>query len=334
MAAASTLSRPGETNNAGVFDALFLRVFGNEVLSQFREINVFMPLHRVKTVSGGMKSATFPAIGTATADWHIPGQNIIEDGTYLKKILSADREIFVDDLLIAPTMVDDLESMKNHFDDRAEYSSALGRALALESDIHVSSTIRAAALSAATVTGGNGGENVTVTGTGGTGTGSAIADGIFEAVEALDEKEVHEDGRFAAFRPPEYYKLVRGSPEHLNRDFGNEGNGSTKEGTVLKVGGAVIVKARNMAKSDDDLVTDDGANNDPFGGAGIGYNSDSSLNVGLVWHPSCVGTVKMADLAVESAYKVEYQSTLVLAKYAMGHGILRPESAATLQTAS
>ena len=36
------------------------------------------------------------------------------------------------------------------------------------------------------------------------------------------------------------------------------------------------------------------------------------------------------DLAVESEYSIPKQATLMLAKYAMGHGILRPEGAVSV----
>ena len=39
------------------------------------------------------------------------------------------------------------------------------------------------------------------------------------------------------------------------------------------------------------------------------------------------------DLAVESEYDIRRQGTLMVAKYAMGHGALRPEAAVQIQTA-
>ena len=47
-------------------------------------------------------------------------------------------------------------------------------------------------------------------------------------------------------------------------------------------------------------------------------------------HKSAVGTVKLLELATESDYDVRRQGTLVVAKYAVGHGVLRPESAIEL----
>ncbi|WWT41604.1 hypothetical protein [Klebsiella phage 175019] len=52
--------------------------------------------------------------------------------------------------------------------------------------------------------------------------------------------------------------------------------------------------------------------------------------VGLFQHRSAVGTVKLKDLALERARRAEYQADQIIAKYAMGHGGLRPESAGAL----
>ena len=53
----------------------------------------------------------------------------------------------------------------------------------------------------------------------------------------------------------------------------------------------------------------------------------------LVSHPSAAGTVKLMDLAVESEYDIRRQGTLMVAKYAMGHGVLRPEAAIGIKEA-
>jgi hypothetical protein len=89
--------------------------------------------------------------------------------------------------------------------------------------------------------------------------------------------------------------------------------------------------------------------NSPFSGTAVanddaGYNGDlsgiadpqsgSTLNsLGFVaGHSSAVGCVKLLDLATESEYLIERQSTLFVAKYAMGLGVLRPESAVVVNT--
>ena len=49
--------------------------------------------------------------------------------------------------------------------------------------------------------------------------------------------------------------------------------------------------------------------------------------------PSAAGTVKLMDLATEMEYDIRRQGTLMVAKYAMGHGVLRPEAAVGIKEA-
>jgi hypothetical protein len=53
-----------------------------------------------------------------------------------------------------------------------------------------------------------------------------------------------------------------------------------------------------------------------------------------VFHRSAFGTVKLMDLAVEAERSVRHQGHLIVASYAMGHGILRPEAAVEIRTAA
>lgn len=48
-----TLIRGGQINQAGDERALFLKVFGGEVLTAFAESNVFGSRHLVRTISNG-----------------------------------------------------------------------------------------------------------------------------------------------------------------------------------------------------------------------------------------------------------------------------------------
>jgi hypothetical protein len=62
------------------------------------------------------------------------------------------------------------------------------------------------------------------------------------------------------------------------------------------------------------------------------YNADFSKTAALVMTKSAVGTVKLLDLATEMGYDMRRQGTLLIAKYAIGHGILRPECSVELKT--
>jgi hypothetical protein len=178
-----------------------------------------------------------------------------------------------------------------------------------------------AARSAATITGQNGGSALTDADA--ATNGASLAASIFEAAKVLDEKDVPENERVALVAPAQYYNLVQ-TTDVINRDFG--GAGVYADGTVLRVAGIQIVKTNNLPSSNIAAVS--GENNT--------YSGDFSNTVALVMQKQAVGTVKLMDLAVERTsgdFEVMYQGTLMAAKYAMGHGVLRPECAVEIKSA-
>ena len=124
--------------------------------------------------------------------------------------------------------------------------------------------------------------------------------------------------------------MLASGEDVINRDFGGRGDVAT--GNIPMVAGIKIYKSNHLADVATDLSSDNGGDgstavkNDVFGSAGAGYNGNLSITQIIGGHPSAIGTVKLLDLATESDYKVELQGNLFVAKYAMGHGILRPEA--------
>jgi hypothetical protein len=325
----TTASRLGQINAAGDVDALFLKVFSGEILTTFEEMNVMKGLHTIRTISNG-KSAQFPVTGIATAKYHTAGENIADAGnSYLSSVKHAEKVITIDDVLLASTFISNIDELKNHYDVRSIYAKELGKALAKRFDVATMKTLVAAARSATTISGGkagiaiDGGEAADFS-------AAVIQEKLFEAAQKLDENDIPNDGqRYAILKPADYYKLVQSDENVINRDFGGRGDVAT--GNIPMVAGLRIFKSNHLtdvavaeAAQDQD---DDSSNNDVFGGSGTGYNGDLSKTFIIGGHPSAVGTVKLLDLATESDYKLELQGTLFVAKYAMGHGVLRPEAA-------
>lgn len=186
-------------------------------------------------------------------------------------------------------------------------------------DKHLLQTGVLAARAAATVTGGDGGTQITAAAAG-TDADTMIASAM-SAAQAMDEKNVPEGDRYLYVRPAQYYQLVNSSSKLINRDY-NDGvqNGSVAQGKVMSVAGLTIVKTNNLPITN--ITTDTAA-----------YNVNASTTVALAMHRSAVGTVKLIDLAVESEYKIELQGTLIVSKFALGSGILRPEAAVEVKTA-
>jgi hypothetical protein len=342
-------SRVGLIEGGSDNDALFLKKFSGEILQTFEESNIFKPLHTIRTIESG-KSAQFPVTGIASASYHTPGENIADGGnSYLSDIKKTEKIITIDKMLVASTFLANIDDVKNHYDIRSVYANELGKALAVRFDTALAKVFIAAARSSANLSQvGKAGGQLDVAnndfsapdtpGTPAAITGADLVAAFFSAAQKLDENDVPSDGRFCVLRPQEYYKLVTGADSSnsfnllsaVNADIG--GQGSIAQGTVPQIAGISIYKSNHIPSTDlSSTSTGDGdSSNDVFGVNGVGYNGDFRNSFGVISHSAAVGTVKLLDLATESEYQIERQGTLFVAKYAMGHGVLRPECAIEL----
>ena len=125
--------------------------------------------------------------------------------------------------------------------------------------------------------------------------------------------------------PDQYYQLAN-VDKLVNRDFSRD-NGDFGKGTVLSIGGVPIVKSNTATEV---FATDLSAS---ISGTNNTYNGDFSNTHCVVMHSSAIGTVKLKDLVMESTYDPRRLGTLMTARMALGHGILRPESAISIKTA-
>jgi len=154
-----------------------------------------------------------------------------------------------------------------------------------------------------------------------------MIDSLFDAAKQLDANYVPKEGRKAFIKLEEYYKLANGT-NVTNVDF--SGQGSIAEGKVVKVAGIELIPTAHFVASNVTAAPDAGS---ATAGGSTPQAVDLSNYVCLVSHPSAVGTVKLMDLAVESEYDIRRQGTLMVAKYAMGHGVLRGEAAVGIKEA-
>lgn len=311
----ATPSRLGQANLAGDAKALFLKVFAGEVLTSFAETNVVLPYVDQRTIASG-KSATFPVIGKASGGYHVPGTELTGLGIAANEVV-----ITIDDLLISHTFIANIDEAMNHYDVRAPYSQELGRFLANTLDKHLLQLGVLAARSAARITGEPGG--AVITDAAAASDSNALVADIFAAAQTLDEKDVPDNDRVVFLRPAQYYALAQNT-KVLNTEWG--GAGMYSDGKVLRVAGVEIVKTNHLPNT----VIAAGSI-----GAGTGdkYAGTFTNTVGLVMQKSALGTVKLMDLAMESEYDIRRQGTLMLAKYAMGHGIKAPQCAVEIKTA-
>lgn len=314
----ANVSNIGQVNTAGDKKSLFLKVFAGEVLTAFKEANVTEGKFQERTIVSG-KSAQFPIIGKIGAEYHAPGSEILG-----LNVPQNERIITIDDLLISHAFLANIDEAMNHYDVRAPYSEQIGRALAYQMDKHKLQLAVLASRATAPVTGESGGGSVTSATLLSDTTGEALVAALFAAAQKLDEKFIPEDDRYVYLNPQAYYLLAQNT-KIMNRFWGGEGNYAGAQ--VLRIAGLNVVKT----------------NHAPFGatvaGSTVGAGTDDKYavaatnTVGVVAHKAAIGTVKLMDLAMESEYDIRRQGTLMVAKYAVGHGILRPAAAVELKTA-
>jgi hypothetical protein len=309
----ATVLRIGDNNIAGTPTELFLKVFCGEVLSAFDETNVVMDKHFVRQIANG-KSAQFPATWKVTGAYHTPGAEIVGQTAAI-----SERVINIDGMLVSSVFFAEIDEAMSHYDVRSEYAKQIGNFLSNQWDKNVLQAGVLAARAAATVTGGFGGTELTSLTTLYKTSAVDLAAGLYAAAQTLDEKDIPEGDRFGYVKPAQYYLLAQ-STALINRDWG--GMGSYADGKIMSIGGIQLVKTNHLPTTSLSQVT--GTNNT--------YHGDFTKTAALVMNRNAVGTVKLRDLKVSVDYDPRRLGHLVVGRYAIGHGILRPECAVELKT--
>jgi hypothetical protein len=310
--ATATVSQLGQINAAGGTDALFLEVYAGLVSEAFNKKQTTMDRHLVRTITNG-KSAQFPATGTIGSAFHTAGTELS-----FEVVNHAKRDIAIDGLLISPVFIDVLDEAMNHYEVRSIYTTQQGEELANQADGKVLRAFVAASRATAVVTGLPNGDRIT----GATiGTDAAVLKaGIYDAAEDMDDHDVPSSDRCLWVAPAQFYMLLTDG-EFIDRDF-NDPNGSRARAVVSRAADFEVIKTNNLPSADDQANADLPAD----------LKLDYQTTVAVAAHKSAAGTVKLIDLTVEKAWDVNRQGTILLAKYAMGHNYLRPESAVELAT--
>jgi len=368
MAYNATVSRPGRDQLAGAdVTALLLKVFSGEVLSTFAANTVMRGLHTIRTITSG-KAAQFIVTGAAKSRYHTPGQSLLDsaadnlgnalgneanDSTYADSyaddIANTEKTIYIDKQLVSSTFVDQLDEKLAHWDARSGYSREIGLELSKQFDINCLNTLVAASRSGPNITGGP---------TGGSVDGGAtietdsdkLLDSIAGAAQKLDENNIPESDRSLILKPAQFWLLLNdvgassSQRAHLvDRDVASA-NGDVATGKVLKAYGFDIFKSNNLpAQAALDGNEEQGrkaphvgsSGNDVYGTASNqgGYLGNNADLVGMAFHKSAIGTVKMMDLSVRSEFLLSHLGSLLVCSYSMGHGVLRPEAAVELSKA-
>ncbi len=192
--------------------------------------------------------------------------------------------------------------------------------------------------------------------------GDLIVENLYKACQALDEKDAPRDGRTVVLSPGAYYDVIN-SDRAINTDWNSGGgeNGSFKSNKVLSVAGFDVrvsnhlgvnsyTSGQTYAGISNQTATNRGERPNYINGkdgsdgtTAAGYNdywqdeqgnTSAAANLfGLCFTKEAVGTVALKDLSMQmtgSEYKAMTQSTMMVASYAVGHGILRPDCCVSL----
>lgn len=302
--------------------ASFLKVYAGEVITAFSRSAMAVNNHMVRTISTG-KTAQFPVMGRATAKYLIPGNSLDDQRT---AIAHNEVDIGIDGLLTTDAMITDIYDAMSHFDVRAEYANQMGEALAIAADGAVIAEIASMAVGQKENLAGLGkGSLVTralaTSDQGITETeGKAIVSMLLELKADMSNKYVPASDRFVYMTPTGVSALIN-SWTAINRDFG--AMGTIIDGNVTRLCGFNIIEVPHLVAGGVD-----GTNVLSSGKAHTFPSAYESTAVFVAGHRSAVGTVKLRDLSVEQGRRIDRQANQVVAKYAMGHGGLRPEATA------
>lgn len=329
----AALQRLGQIKGTGDDRALFLKLGAAEVLDAFERTTVFKGKTRERNIKGG-KSVAFPITGKMAARYHSPGVPILGEGNNPSDL--NERLIELDGLMIADAAVAEIDELMAYYDVRQIYTTELGRALAYEYDKRVARILFAAASNVTEPL--NKAGNAGRIGAGKTlsagyaaatnqAKGDELVDAIFAARVNFDKKDVPVDGMYAVFSPEEYYYLTQSS-RAINADFngGGGGNGTIASGKTLQVAGIPIMMSNHVTQA---------AYTNVSGDKNTDYQQDLSKCRGLIFNKEAAGVVTLMSPSLQITsgdWNVQMQATLMVARQAIGMGVLRSEAAYKIVT--
>ncbi len=309
-------SRLGQINKSGDDWALFMKNYTAEVDTAFVEEYKLDGRIVTRTISAG-KSAAFPAIGTVGTRYHVPGTEILG-----QQVDHNERILTLDPMLISDVFIANIDEAMNHFDVRSEYTRQQGKALAKQRMMNeLRCAILAARIKDAVVEGQPGG--AVLSNAAMATDASVLAAAFRQARQVLDEKGVSDNPQelTGALRPAQYYLLTE-NKDLIDRDINTESRGSYNDAVISSVARIPLLKVLALPGADDTANT----------GLQAKYRADFSGTVGSIFHRSAVGTLQLLGLSVEDVYQGSKQGTLMLSKYALGHGPLRGDGAIELSS--
>lgn len=308
-------NRLGQVQNTGDDKALFLKQYGGEVLTSFQEEYKLAGHVTERNISHG-KSASFPAIGTIGSEYHVPGTEITGMNVQHNEVI-----LNLDPMLISHVFIPNIDEAMNHYDVRSEYTKQQGLELAKQRQLN---EIRCAILAARQVAGPVDGQpgGLIITGATLNSDASLLAAAIRQVRQTFDEKDIPEEDVICALKPAQWYLLTQ-VKDLVDRDYNPTAGASLSQAVIESIARIKLLKTNHFPSADDSANATVQASR----------RANYSNTVASVFHKSAVGTLKLLDLALEDAYDPRRQGTLMLSKFALGHGALRAGGAAEIAIA-
>ena len=359
--------RSGAINDGSAKRALFLKLYAGEVMTAFQTKNIMMDHCRIRTIKNG-KSAQFIMTGkNRSASYHTPGNEIIPaaGAKHTERLVTID-DLLISHQFI-PNIDEAMQhfDIRSVYTDEASYGLAKVAdknilRMAIKAALCTNKT-QAAALVQDYAAWDD--EDFTANVEYAAAIGNSMKadyflEGIVEAKRILEMAGAPLDGMVCVLATDVYYGLFKtaGASKdtalHLfDRDIGGEG--SVKDVSLPTIAGIPVVRTPHLGTGTtsawtNSLWTSGGSGSNLTGTTNdaVPLSGESARNAvydlpatymntaqkvrGLVMHKDAVATVKLMDLSVESEYQIQRQGDLIVAKYAMGHNVLRPAMAVAL----
>ena len=285
-----------------------LEIYYGSVLTAFDRKQLFLDLVTTKSIDSG-SSISVPVIGRSTdadVETHVPGTELT-----MAAIAVKERIINIDALEYYALAVDKFEEKVLHFETRGELAKQAGEALAVKIDKAVAAMLVTASQTSGTIGGAAVQEDGTevnndVIDSGATpaAKGNALIEAVFEAVAAMEEKDVAGE-KYLVVSPKIFSYLAQSSA--VNKDITSGDNGGINKGTVMEVAGIRIYKSNYVPV--DSTVSVGGTN--------------KKLKA-LLFTSEAVAVAKLMDVTSEVNYIPEQLATLMTTYYSYGMGVLKP----------
>jgi len=286
-----------------------------ETLEAFNRRNVFMALVMKQTITTG-KAGQF-IIGGKTdgsdTDTYARGTQIsITDTELDERTIVLERPVYV------AKRIDQFEERVAHYDVRSPITNMMGETLSYKVDMKIADTVFAASQGTGVnaPVASNPGPNAnlvipTLTSPTPMDRGDALAEAIFDAKAVLETNDDYGEA-VVVVSPQDYGYLVQ-SGQAVNADY-TSGNGGYDTGKVMQVAGVAIVSSNNLKGT-------------------LSGTTTAKLR-GLVFTMDCAGVLELIGLRTNQEDQIDFlDSTLMTAYYAIGTGVLRPESAVAIMDA-